>query len=79
MAATISEVLELKVIFEQSSLEEVTASSIQRGVPEGMARDFTAMYWAQQNGIYDEDWSRATLAPTNFQTWCETVLASAAR
>ena len=79
MAATISDVLGSQVTFEQADLEQQTASTIQRGVPEGMARDFTAMYWAQQNGIYDEDWSHATPTPTSFRTWCETVLASAAR
>jgi uncharacterized protein YbjT (DUF2867 family) len=79
MAATISNVLGLQVTFEQADLEQVTASTIQRGVPETMARDFTAMYWAQQNGIYEEDWSRATPTGTNFRTWCETVLGPAAR
>jgi uncharacterized protein YbjT (DUF2867 family) len=74
MAATISDVLGSQVTFEQADLEQQTASTIKRGVPEGMARDFTAMYWAQQNGIYDEDWSHATPTPTSFQTWCETVL-----
>jgi uncharacterized protein YbjT (DUF2867 family) len=74
MAATISDVLGSQVTFEQADLEQQTAFTIKRGVPEGMARDFTAMYWAQQNGIYDEDWSHATPTPTSFQTWCETVL-----
>lgn len=79
MAATISDVLGSRVTFEQADLEQQTASTIQRGVPEGMARDFTAMYQAQQNGIYDEDWTSATSTPTSFRTWCETVLAHAAR
>jgi uncharacterized protein YbjT (DUF2867 family) len=79
MAAIISDVLGSQVTFEQADLKQQTASTIQRGVPEGMARDFTAMYWAQQNGIYDEDWSHATPTPTNFRAWCETVLAPAAR
>lgn len=79
MAATISDVLGTQVTFEQANLEQQTTSMIQRGVPEGMAHDFTAMYRAQQNGIYDEDWSRATPTPTSFRTWCETVLAPAAR
>jgi uncharacterized protein YbjT (DUF2867 family) len=79
MAAIISDVLGSQVTFEQAELEQQTASTIKRGVPEGMARDFTAMYWAQQNGIYDEDWSRATPTPTSFRTWCETVLVPAAR
>jgi len=78
MAATISDVLGSQVTFEQADLEQQTASTIKRGVPEDVARDFTAMYWAQQNGIYDQDWSHATPTPTSFQTWCETVLASAA-
>jgi uncharacterized protein YbjT (DUF2867 family) len=78
MAATISDVLGSQVTFEQADLEQQTASTIQRGVPERMARDFIAMYWAQQNGIYDEDWSHATPTSTTFQTWCETVLAPAA-
>ncbi len=79
MAATISDVLGSQVTFEQADLEQQTASAIQRGVPEGMARDFTGMYWAQQNGIYDEDWSHASPTATSFRTWCETVLAPAAR
>jgi uncharacterized protein YbjT (DUF2867 family) len=79
MVATISDVLGLHVIFEQADLERVTASTMQRGVPEGMARDFAAMYWAQQNGIYDEDWSHSNPRPTNFRTWCHTVLAQGAR
>jgi uncharacterized protein YbjT (DUF2867 family) len=79
MAATISDVLGSQVTFEQADLEHVTASTIKRGVPEGMARDFAAMYQAQQDGIYDEDWTQATPTPTNFRTWCETVLAPAAR
>jgi hypothetical protein len=79
MAATISDVLRTQVTFEQADLEQQTASMIQRGVPEGMAHDFTSMYWAQQNGIYDEDWSHTTSTPTSFRTWCETVLAPAAR
>jgi uncharacterized protein YbjT (DUF2867 family) len=79
MAATISDVLGSQVTFEQADLEQVTASTIKRGVPEGMAHDFAAMYQAQQDGIYDEDWSHATPTPTSFRTWCETVLAPAAR
>jgi uncharacterized protein YbjT (DUF2867 family) len=79
MAATISEVLGSQVVFEQADLAQVTASTIQRGIPEGMARDFAEMYQAQQNGIYDEDWAHANPTPTSFRTWCETVLAPAAR
>ena len=79
MAAIISDALGTQVTFEQADLEQQTASTIQRGVPEEMALDFTAMYWAQQNGIYDEDWSHAASTATNFHTWCETVLAPAAR
>ena len=79
MAAVISAVLGLPVAFEQADLEQVTAATVERGVPDGMARDVTAMYWAQQNGIYDEDWSCAHPTPTSFRTWCETVLATAPR
>jgi uncharacterized protein YbjT (DUF2867 family) len=79
MAAVISDALDSTVTFEQADLEDQAASMIGRGVPEGLARDLVAMYQAQQNGIYDEDWSRATPRPTNFRTWCETVLTPAAR
>lgn len=79
MATTISDVLGSKVTFEQADLEQLTASMIQRGVPEGMVRDFAGMYQAQQDGIYDEDWTHATPTSTPFRTWCETVLAPAAR
>jgi uncharacterized protein YbjT (DUF2867 family) len=79
MATTISEVLGSQVTFEQADLEQVTASTIERGVPEGMVRDFAAMYRAQQDGIYDGDWVDASPTPTTFRTWCETVLVPAAR
>ncbi len=79
MAATISDVLGSQVTFEQADLEQLTAAMIQRGAPGGMARDFARMYQAQQNGIYDEDWSHATPTTTTFRTWCETVLAPATR
>ena len=52
---------------------------IQRGASEEMARDFAGMYQAQENGIYDEDWSQTSPTSTTFRTWCETVLAPAAR
>ncbi len=79
MAAIISEVLGSPVTFEQADLEQLTASTIQRGTSEDMARDFAGMYQAQQDGIYDEDWSHASPTSTTFRTWCETVLAPAAR
>jgi uncharacterized protein YbjT (DUF2867 family) len=79
MAATITRVLGSQVTFDQADLEQLTASLIQRGASEEMARDFAAMYRAQENGIYDEDWSQASPTPTDFRTWCETVLAPAAR
>jgi uncharacterized protein YbjT (DUF2867 family) len=78
MASIIGDVLGSQVTFEQADLDQVTASTIERGVPEGMARDFAAMYQAQQDGIYDEDWSHASPTSTTFRTWCETVLAPAA-
>jgi uncharacterized protein YbjT (DUF2867 family) len=79
MTATIGDVLESQVTYEQADIEQLTTSMIQRGVSEGMARDFAGMYRAQQNGIYDEDWSHASPTPTSFRTWCETVLAPAAK
>jgi uncharacterized protein YbjT (DUF2867 family) len=78
MAATISDVLRTPVAFRQADLEHQAATMIARGVPDGLSREFVEMYQAQQNGIYDEDWSQSTATPTNFRTWCETVLAPAA-
>lgn len=79
MATTIGDVLGSQVSFEQADLDHQTASMIKRGVPEALARDFAEMYQAQQNGIYDDDWSRASPTSTSFRRWCETVLAPAAR
>jgi uncharacterized protein YbjT (DUF2867 family) len=78
MAATISHALGSQVSFEQADLDQLTASVIRRGASEAMAHDFAAMYEAQENGIYDEDWSHATPTSTSFRTWCETVLVPAA-
>lgn len=78
MAGTISDVLGSQVTFRQADREQLTAAMIQRGTPVGMARDFATMYQAQQDGIYDEDWSHAAPTPTSFRTWCETVLGLAA-
>ena len=79
MTAIISDVLGSPVAFEQADLDQITASTIKRGVPEGMAHDFAAMYRSQQDGIYDDDWPNASPTTTSFRTWCETVLARAAR
>jgi uncharacterized protein YbjT (DUF2867 family) len=79
MAATISDVLGTQINYEQADIEQLTASTIHRGASEGMARDFAEMYQAQQDGMYDEDWSHASPTSTTFRTWCETVLAPAAR
>jgi len=79
MAATITGALGSPVTFERADLQQLTASAIERGASEDMAHDFAGMYRAQENGIYDQDWSRATPTSTSFRTWCETVLAPAAR
>jgi uncharacterized protein YbjT (DUF2867 family) len=79
MAATISEVLGTQVTYEQADIEQLTATHIQRGASEGMARGFAGMYQAQENGMYDEDWSHTSPKSTTFRTWCETVLAPTAR
>jgi hypothetical protein len=79
MAATMSDVLGSQINYEQDSLEQLTASMIQRGASPATAHDFAAMYRPQEDGIYDEDWSQASPTSTTFRTWCETVLAPAAR
>jgi len=35
------------------------------------------MFTSQDEGIYDADWAAATLAPTDFRTWCREVLVPA--
>ena len=80
MAPHSHDVLGTQLTFEQANPDDRPASTIQRQRPRrNGARLPGDMYSAQQNGIYDEDWSHTTPTRTSFRTWCETVLAPAAR
>jgi uncharacterized protein YbjT (DUF2867 family) len=79
MAETISDALAAQVSYERADLEQLIAAMAERGASQGTARDFAEMYRAQEDGIYDQDWSNASPAQTSFATWCQTVLGPAAR
>ncbi|GLZ54516.1 hypothetical protein Acsp07_41330 [Actinomycetospora sp. NBRC 106378] len=47
------------------------------GRAERAVQDVVEMFAAQDDGIYDADWARATTAPTDLRTWCREVLLPA--
>jgi hypothetical protein len=47
-------------------------------VSEQTIQDMTAMYDAQNEGIYDADWAVAIPAPTDFRTWFEEAIGTPA-
>lgn len=79
MAEVISDVLGRAVSYRQVAIPDFEAILRERGASEGVARDFGKLAAAVNDGIYDSDWALAIPTPTDFRTWCEQVLAPAAR
>ena len=73
-----SAVLGRPVAYRQTSLEEFTSRMAARGASEQAIRDMTEMHIAQDEGLYEPDWAAATPTATDFRTWFEDVLRSAA-
>ena len=73
------QVLHTRVVYHQTSLDDLGGMLAQRGLGERVVRDMTEMIAAQNDGIYDADQQATTPCPTDFRTWCAEVLAPAAR
>lgn len=78
MAEVISQELGLPVVYRRMSLDDFASLLRSRGLGDQMVQDMTEMSAAQDHGIYDADWAKATLTPTDFRTWCREVLKPAA-
>ncbi|MDQ0615086.1 uncharacterized protein YbjT (DUF2867 family) [Microbacterium sp. W4I4] len=79
IAAVIGEELGRSVAYERVALNDFAAMLRARGASEQAVTDTVEMFAAQDAGIYDEDWATATMAPTDFRTWCREVLVPAVR
>lgn len=77
MVRVIGEELGRTVAYRRVALEDFAAMLRTRGASEQAVRDTVEMFASQDEGIYDADWAHATLAPTDFRTWCREVLAPA--
>ncbi|MFJ7146972.1 NAD(P)H-binding protein [Streptomyces sp. NPDC100445] len=77
MADLISEELGTPVAYRRTTLDEYAATLRSRGAGEQLVQDLTEMFAAQDGGIYDADWAVATIAATDFRTWCREVLKPA--
>jgi hypothetical protein len=59
--------------------EEFEAVLCSRGAGDQAVRDTVEMLAAHDACIYDTDWATATIAATDFRTWCQEVLKPAAQ
>lgn len=79
MAAVIAEEVGGPVAYRPMTLGEFGAMLDAHGMSAQAVQDLTEMFAAQDGGIYDEDWMRAQIAPTDFRTWCREQLVPLAR
>ncbi|WP_103354229.1 NAD(P)H-binding protein [Amycolatopsis sp. CA-128772] len=77
MAAVIGEQLGRPVRYHRISLAEFAAMRRSQGAGERMVADAVEMFAAQDEGVYDADWAKATITATDFRTWCREVFAPA--
>jgi uncharacterized protein YbjT (DUF2867 family) len=77
IAAVISEELGRPVGYRRLASDDLAAGLRSAGRSERAVQDVVEMFAAQDDGIYDADWARATTAPTDLRTWCREVLVPA--
>lgn len=76
MVATMSDVLDRPVRYEEQTLDEVNART--RGyATDAFAQAMVDMMWAKQNGLDDAATRVALSGSTTFRQWCEQVLRPA--
>ncbi|MFF7953302.1 NmrA family NAD(P)-binding protein [Streptomyces griseorubiginosus] len=76
MAEIISETLGRPVRYEQVPLSDFTARLVQHGASPSLAREWSGMVNAQNDGIYDAE-PHDALCATGFRQWCQDVLKPA--
>lgn len=74
MAGIIGDELGREVVYDQLSMDDFTDMLRRRGASAAAVDDTVSMFAAQADGIYDVDWDRAELTPTDFRAWCREVL-----
>ncbi|MEV6824670.1 NAD(P)H-binding protein [Amycolatopsis sp. NPDC051102] len=77
MAEVMSEELGRPVGYQRVALADFAAMRRSQGASERAVADVVEMFAAQDEGIYDADWAKAAIAPTDFRTWCREVLKPA--
>lgn len=73
-AQVMSEELGRPIAFQHIALDDFAAMLRSRGASERLISDMAEAFAAQVGGIYEEDWRIATIADTDFRTWCREVL-----
>ncbi|MBS2961902.1 NAD(P)H-binding protein [Actinocrinis puniceicyclus] len=79
MAEVIGEELGRPVAYSRMAMDDFAAMLRSGGAGDRAVKERTEMFAAQDAGIYEADWSIATIAATDFRTWCREVLKPAAR
>jgi len=79
MAAVIAEELGTPVEYRRMAMVDFERMLRGHGSSDQAVRDLIEMFASQDEGIYDDDWPKAQLAPTDFRTWCREALAPAMR
>ena len=79
IAEVMSDELGWPVAYQRLTMDDFEAFLRSRGASDQAVTETLQMFAAQDGGIYDADWGNATIAATEFRTWCREVLAPAAR
>ncbi|HEY3561564.1 MAG TPA: NAD(P)H-binding protein [Kribbella sp.] len=74
MAEVMSEELGRPITYQRVSIADYGSLLRSQGADEQSVKDVTDAFVAHDDGIYDADWSRATITETDFRTWCNQVL-----
>ncbi|WP_410586593.1 NAD(P)H-binding protein [Amycolatopsis sp. lyj-23] len=77
MAQVLTEELGRPVRYQRVTLAGFAAMRRSQGASDRLVADATEMFAAQDEGIYDADWAKATITATGFRTWCREVLVPA--
>ena len=74
VAEVMSQELGRPIAYQRVSIADYGSLLRSQGADEQTVKDVTDAFVAHDDGIYDADWSRATITGTDFRTWCREVL-----